>query len=130
MKYFVKFFDSISRKECYAGLFKASVAIATLYLVSIVQVLGLVIPIEADAQKYRHEVEYELKMEVEFKDLECSFEMQSYEACRLALYNNNLSTGAMEAYKLFVDLLGCLVIVFFSISAIGFFIHNSRIKKT
>ncbi|WP_085919302.1 hypothetical protein [Halomonas sp. CSM-2] len=66
MKIFDYAISEITSKQGYSALFKAFIVIATLYLVSIIQVTKITLPIVADSYKLKYEVEQELKKRSRF----------------------------------------------------------------
>ncbi|WP_417764892.1 hypothetical protein [Shewanella chilikensis] len=111
---------ALASKEGYTALFKAFIAVSALYLVSIIQVADLAIPIESGAHESKYVVEKELGKEIAFEDLQCSPEMESYESCRMAIYQYNLSEGSIQALTSFQGLLKALAVLTGVLSVIGF----------
>ncbi|MCW4152235.1 hypothetical protein OM427_22190 [Halomonas sp. 18H] len=129
MKIFDYAISEITSKQGYSALFKAFIVIATLYLVSIIQVTKITLPIVADSYKLKYEVEQELKKEVAFSDLTCTFEMKSYQQCKLALYKNDIADKSLIALVSFQDLLKILAYITGVFAVIGFIFHPYVHKK-
>lgn len=131
MKFFNYAISEITSKQGYSSLFKAFIVITTLYLVSITQVFSITLPIEADSYKLKYEVEHELKKEVDFSDLKCTFEMKSYQQCRLALYKNNITTESFSTLDSLLVLLKMLAYITAFFAVIGFifnpYMHEKKI---
>lgn len=130
MKFLEYALEELTSKEGYTALFKAFIVVSALYLVSLIQVADLTIPIEADAHKYKFAVEYELETELSFEKLDCNFEMKSYEACKMAVYKNNLSEVSIKALTCFQGLLKALAILTGILSVFGFFLCPYVTKET
>ena len=110
-------------KQGYSALFKAFIVIISLYLLSIIQVTNITLPIEVDSYNLKYEVEQELKKEVKFSDLTCSFEMKSYKQCKLALYKNKISSKAIKTWLSFQNLLKVLACTTGAFAVFGFILH-------
>ena len=124
--------DKITSEAGYSALFKAFIVIAALYMITLIKVAGLALPIESDAHKLKYAVEYELKKEIDFSDLECKFEMKSYQDCKLAIYKKDIITISLKALVVFQELLKGLAFLTGMLSAIGFvgnpYIHEAEEK--
>jgi|SRR5690554_1288994 hypothetical protein len=120
MKVFEYGMKELASKEGYTALFKAFIAVSALYLVSIIQVADLTIPVESGAHESKYAVEKELGKEIAFEDLQCTPEMESYESCRMAIYQHDLSEVSIQALTSFQGLLKVLAILTGVFSVFGF----------
>jgi len=115
----------------YKALFKGSIALSTLYLVSLMQVGNMTLPIEKSANELRYTVEYSLQKQYDSIDkMECKLKDSSYKDCKVAKYQNNLVNSNLNALIAFQNLLMYLASIFFMLSVIGFlahpYIHNEN----
>ncbi|WP_407332122.1 hypothetical protein [Enterovibrio sp. 27052020O] len=121
MKLFENFLDVITSERNQISLFKGSVALATLYLVATIQVINTTLPIEKSAYELKFAVEYSLKKEFKtFENMECHVEHISFKDCKLAKYQHNLSTAAVEALISFQKSVLQLAITLLTLSVFGF----------
>ncbi len=111
-------------------MFKAFVVITTVYLVSTMQVTNIALPIEADANRLKFSVEKELEKSLEFSNLECKFEMKTYENCKLAKYKYSFSNSSLDALNTFHSLLYILAYVTGILSVLGFIFHAYVVRKS
>lgn len=124
MKVFIHTIDTIASKEGYSSLFKAFIALATIYVISALQVANLVMPIESHAYELKYSVEQEIKKEISsFKDLDCNFKMKTYKDCKLAIYKENLSETTLGLLLLFQKFIMLFAVLTGTFSIFGFLIH-------
>ena len=124
MKFFEHLISEITKRECYGSLFKGFIAVVTLYLVSLMEVTSITLPIEADSYKLKFEVEQELKKELSFNELKCTFDMKSYQQCQLAKYKNEITTKSLDALVAFQILLKILAYILGFLTVLGFIFHS------
>ncbi|WP_276754666.1 hypothetical protein [Pseudoalteromonas marina] len=70
-KLFNHLMEELASKNGYSSLFKAFIAISTLFLVSTIQIINIATPLESDAYKLKFAVEKELNTKLSFEQLEC-----------------------------------------------------------
>ncbi|MCU8159326.1 hypothetical protein M2H10_21020 [Vibrio vulnificus] len=116
-------FAKMSSTEGYKALFKGSVVLATLFLVSTMQVTNVALPLEKSAHELWHKVEVQTGKVVESIDkLECNIEQKStYSDCKMAKYQKDLSGSSLDALLEFQSLVQWVACFLFAASAFGFF---------
>jgi hypothetical protein len=110
----------ISSKTGYTALFKGFISIAALFLVSTIQVINITLPIEEDALKNKFKVEAELKHQIQFNEMTCPFDLETYEECKIAVYKWELTNASIYALEKFQILLGFLGFILIVLCGVGF----------
>jgi hypothetical protein len=118
--------NELASKQGYVSFFKALVAMASLYMASSISMISIALPVEQEAYKHKYVVEHEIKKEIDFANLKCSFEMKSYQDCKLAIYKYELSTSSLDLLTTFHWLVKWLAFTFAVLSLIGFVLHAYR----
>ncbi|HDM8161828.1 TPA: hypothetical protein RQK66_004446 [Vibrio vulnificus] len=125
MKFVEYSFSKMSSTQGYKALFKGAVALATLFLVATMQVSTITLPIEKSAHELWYKVESKSGKTVESIDkLECSIkEKETYSDCKMAKYQNDLSTSSVNALTAFQGLVQWLACILFAMAAVGFLLN-------
>lgn len=129
-KLFNHLMEELASKNGYSSLFKAFIAISTLFLVSTLQIINIATPLESDAYKLKFAVEKELNTELSFEQLECKLDTKTYESCKLAKYKINLSSSSLDALTAFSELLKVIAITLGGLSILGFIAHPFIARTT
>ena len=82
-------------KECYSGLFKAFVALSTLFLLSLMELESRVLPLEIKALEYTINTEVISGVEFNLENTVCQINTSMYKDCVKAKYYSNLNASLL-----------------------------------
>lgn len=114
-------FGLICNEKGYTNLFKASVYLTTFYLVSAFNVLDKSLPIEFQAVEYKAKVEYKLKQEISFKDLQCNLRSETYVDCVKAKHRHGLNSSILKGLEAVHFVTEYLLYITSVLTIVGFF---------
>ena len=113
-------FGLICSEKGYVNLFRASVYLATFYLVSAFSVLDKALPIELQSVEYKAKVEYKLKQEISFKELQCNIRSETYVDCVKAKHRHGEKNSILHGLEAVHNVTKYLMTITFGLTVIGF----------
>lgn len=104
-------------------MFKATIVLCGLFFAAFAFLIQQAMSIEISAYESKSIVEYEIKKEVDIRNLKCDFEMKEYEACKSAIDKITISDSFVSLFETTSLILIILIAITFLASLIRFLLH-------